>query len=69
MAVFAVPRPKARPVDQRLYIIQLNIEHYRTKLATERNPAKREVLQRLLAEEKTKLAALNDPPSEQKPRA
>jgi hypothetical protein len=56
-------------MDQRLYVIQLNIEHYRTKLASEGDPAKREMLQRLLAEEKAKLAAVNDPPSEQKPRA
>jgi hypothetical protein len=56
-------------VDQRLYITQLNIEHYRTKLATEADPAKREMLQRLLDEEKAKLAALNDPPVEQNPRA
>jgi hypothetical protein len=66
-------RPKAEgggaPVDQGVFITQLNIEHYRTKLATEADPAKREMLQRLLAEEKAKLAALNDPPGAQKPRA
>ncbi len=56
-------------MDQRVYIAQLNIEHYRRKLTTERDPAKRETLQRLLAEEKVKLTALNDPPGEQKPRA
>jgi hypothetical protein len=47
----------------------LNIEHFRTKLATEGDPAKREMLERLLAEENAKLAALNEPPGEQKPRA
>jgi hypothetical protein len=56
------------PVDQRVYVIQLNIEHYQTKLTTEADPAKRDMLQRLLAEEKAKLA-LNNLPAEQKPRA
>jgi hypothetical protein len=53
--------PKAerwrRAVDQRVYIAQLNVEHYRTNLATEGDPAKRKMLQRLLAEEQAKLTA------------
>jgi hypothetical protein len=44
-------------VDQRVYIAQLNVEHYRTNLATEGDPAKRKMLQRLLAEEQAKLTA------------
>lgn len=50
-------------------IAQLNIAHYRQKLTTEQNASKRQMLLRLLAEEEAKLAALNDPPGEQKPRA
>jgi len=71
MADFSPSKGRAwrRAVDQRVYITQLNIKHYRTKLITESDPAKRETLQRLLAEEKAKLAALNDPPGEQKPKA
>ena len=50
-------------------IAQLNIAHYRKKLATETDQAKRETLQRLLTEEEAKLAALNHPPDKQKPTA
>jgi hypothetical protein len=39
---------------------QLNIEHYRKLLSTETEPSKRAVLERLLAEEEAKLAALTD---------
>ena len=49
-------------------IAQLNIAHYRKKLATETDQAKRETLRRLLAEEEAKLAALNKSPGEQKPK-
>ncbi len=50
-------------------IAQLNIAHYRKQLAVETDQAKRVTLQRLLAEEEAKLAALNHRPSEQKPKA
>ncbi len=40
-------------------VAQLNIEHFRTVLATETDEAKRQVLLRLLAEEVAKLSALN----------
>ena len=43
-------------------IARLNISHYKMKLATEQDEAKRQILLRLLAEEEAKLAALEDPP-------
>ena len=45
-------------MDERIIIAQLNIEHYRRKLATEQVEQRRQQLARLLAEEETKLAAL-----------
>jgi hypothetical protein len=42
------------------FVAQANIEHYRRKLATEADEAKRQVLARLLAEEEAKLAALEN---------
>jgi hypothetical protein len=38
-------------------VAQLNIEHFRKKLAVETDATKREMLLRLLAEEEAKLAA------------
>jgi len=49
-------------------IAQLNIAHFREKLKTETDEAKRQTLRRLLAEEEAKLAALNAAPG-QKPTA
>lgn len=49
-------------MDQRGLIHSLNIEHYRRKLATEKEGATRQTIMRLLAEEEAKLTALNDPP-------
>jgi hypothetical protein len=49
-----------------VFIVQLNIEHYRHKLATVTDDETRQTLTRLLAEEEAKLAALNDPPVEKK---
>ena len=43
-------------------IARLNISHYKMKLATEQDEAKRQILLRLLAEEEVKLAARDDPP-------
>jgi hypothetical protein len=37
-------------------VADLNIEHFRKLLAIETDPAKRRVIERLLAEEETKLA-------------
>jgi hypothetical protein len=45
-------------MDQRVVIAQLNIEHYRRKLATKADPAKRLMLLRLLAKEEARLAEL-----------
>jgi hypothetical protein len=45
-------------MDQRFVIAQLNIEHYRRKLATEADAAKRLTLLRLLANEEARLAEL-----------
>jgi hypothetical protein len=39
-------------------VARLNIEHFKRKLAAETDPAKRETLMRLLAEEEAKLATL-----------
>ena len=43
-------------------IARLNISHYKMKVVTEQDEAKRQILLRLLAEEEAKLAALADPP-------
>ncbi len=48
------------PWDQCVVIAQLNIEHFRRKLATEQDTAKRLKLLRLLAEEEAKLASFRD---------
>ena len=39
-------------------VARLNIEHFRKQLAEEKDEAKRQMLLRLLAEEETKLAAI-----------
>ena len=39
-------------------IIDLNIEHYRDLLKTEKNASKRQIISKLLAEEEAKLAKL-----------
>jgi hypothetical protein len=41
------------------FVANLNIEHYRKALTNEMDEAKRQTLARLLAEEETKLAALD----------
>lgn len=49
-------------------IARLNIEHFQRLLGTEKNLSKREMLQRLLAEEQAKLSALDaNDPQRQKP--
>lgn len=53
-------------MDQRAVIAQLNIDHYRRRLAIETDEATRQTIVRLLAEEEAKLAALNDPPEEKR---
>jgi hypothetical protein len=49
-------------MDQRSYIAQLNIDHFKQILAIEHHEATRQVIAHLLAEEQAKLAALSDPP-------
>jgi hypothetical protein len=44
-------------------IARLNIKDYQEKLATEQDETKRQTLLRLLAEEQTKLSALDGPPT------
>jgi hypothetical protein len=39
-------------------IIELNIRHFRELLKTEQDPAKRDMIERLLAEQEQKLAVL-----------
>ena len=46
-------------------VARLNIEHYRKSLATEQDETKRQTLMRLLAEEQSKLVAL-DPPEKRR---
>jgi len=48
-------------MNDRAFIAQLNIEHYRQKLLTERDEATRQRISLLLADEEAKLAALSDP--------
>ena len=43
-------------------IARLNISHFKMKLVTEQDEAKRQILLRLLTEEEAKLAVLDDPP-------
>ncbi len=50
-------------MDQRIFIAQLNIEHFRKRLASEKDGATRRHIERLLAEEEAKLADLRDPPA------
>ena len=57
-----VGHKRRRAVDQRFYIAQLNIDHFRRKLATEHDEATRKVIDHLLAEEQAKLAVLNYAP-------
>jgi hypothetical protein len=45
-------------LDSPKNIARLNIEHYRRLLATESDLAKREMIEKLLAEEEAKLRAL-----------
>ncbi len=47
-------------------IARLNIEHYHTLLVKELDETKRRTLQRLLAEEEAKLAALGGQPKKTK---
>ena len=44
-------------------IARLNISHYKMKLVTEQDEAKRQIVLRLLAEEEAKRVALADPPN------
>jgi hypothetical protein len=53
-------------MDQRIVIAQLNIQHFRRKLATEQDATKRLTLVRLLAEEEAKLASLKATSGQQK---
>ncbi len=55
-------------MDQRTYIARLNIEHFRRKMVTEKDDALRQTITRLLAEEEAKLAALGDPPGNNRER-
>ncbi len=47
-------------MDQRIVVAELNIAHFRQKLATEQDQAKRLMLRRLLDEEQAKLASLKE---------
>lgn len=54
---------------QGAYIVRLNIEHYRKRLAIEPDGHKRKRIAKLLAEEEAKLAALTGRQAENKERA
>jgi len=58
------PRHGRGHLDSPKNIARLNIEHYRRLLATENDPTKREMIEKLLSEEETKLRALE---AERKP--
>jgi hypothetical protein len=47
-------------------VANLNIAHFRKLLETETDPVKRETLQRLLAEEETKLARAREKPTDRR---
>lgn len=47
-------------MDQRILIARLMIEHYRRRLAGERDDAKRQIISDLLVEQEAKLAALTE---------
>ncbi len=53
-------------MDQRVFIAQLNIQHYREKLLSEKDGATRRQIACLLAEEEAKFAAPTDPPGNNK---
>lgn len=53
-------------MDERIVVAKLNIEHFRRQLAAEGDGPRRQTLERLLAEEEAKLAALSDPPPDKK---
>jgi hypothetical protein len=50
-------KPYAVTMDK--FVAHLNIDHYRKLLAMELDEAKRKMIERLLAQEETKLAAQN----------
>jgi hypothetical protein len=50
--------------SERLFIIQLNIEHFRGLLDGEIDETRRATIQRLIADEEAKLKALRDDPHE-----
>jgi hypothetical protein len=49
-----------RALDSPKNIARLNIDHYRRLLATETDPSKRAIIQKLLSEEEAKLRSLED---------
>ncbi len=53
-------------MDECIFVAQLNVDHYRRKLAEEQDAATREMLSRLLAEEEAKLAALTAAPAKKR---
>jgi hypothetical protein len=53
-------------MDQGVIIARINVEHYRRKLAVEKDERTRQMIVRLLAEEEAKLAPLNDSSAEKK---
>jgi len=54
-------------MDQTQSIARLNIEHFRRLLKTETEPAKRETITRLLADEEAKLRSTNAEQRRNKP--
>jgi hypothetical protein len=48
------------------FILRANIEHFRRLLASETDPAKREMIARLLEKELAELRAIEDQEAEQK---
>ena len=50
-------RTEATRVGQRVFVAQLNIEHFRQKLAAEQNASNRQTLLDLLSDEEAELVA------------
>lgn len=53
-------------VGQGIVVARLNIAHFRRQLAAQPEGPQRQTLQRLLGEEEAKLAALTEPPDDEK---
>ncbi len=56
--------PESEERGMQRTVAQLNIDHFRKRLSEEADDAKRQMLQKLLAEEEARLAKLTNPTGE-----